>query len=164
MPIYLIRHGQSWANAGDKTIIDPPLTILGRQQAADISLTVDLVICSPMRRALETYHYSNIISPLYIIIREFREKICEIGDSMLLEKYIPEKREAFYLRIKTMANYLLEYNIKHENIAVVCHGCVISSLTGIKPNNGDIIMADNNILSQIAAGGIIDAPCCNVTW
>jgi len=164
MTVYLIRHGQSCANAGDKTIIDPPLTLLGREQAAAINLTVDLVICSPMRRALETYHYSNIISPLYIIINELRERICDIGDTMLLEEYTPENDRDFHLRIQTLADYLLKYNNQYGNIAVVCHGCIISSLTGVKPNNGEIIIADKDVLLKIVAGSIINAPCCSVSW
>lgn len=59
MRIYLLRHGQSLANAGQSDEIDCGLSDLGRQQAAAAgqalaALGVGLILSSPYRRCLET--------------------------------------------------------------------------------------------------------------
>jgi broad specificity phosphatase PhoE len=57
--IAFMRHGESVANADGSDEPDPPLTELGRRQAAGRracvrSLGVDVCICSPLLRAMET--------------------------------------------------------------------------------------------------------------
>ncbi len=61
--IYLVRHGQSEANADDKTAggLDSPLTQKGREQAnltgkklLGLNVNFDLIISSPLSRALDT--------------------------------------------------------------------------------------------------------------
>lgn len=150
--IFLVRHGQSWANIGDKTIVDAPLTEIGREQCAEVSLDVDYLICSPMRRTVETLHYSNINYPNIDFDPLFREKKCEISDHTLLEKYSPETEEEFYRRSRKMAQKLLRLLEKYDKIGVVCHGNVIYGLTGIMPDNADVIIPDINIIKLIRNG------------
>lgn len=150
MTIWLIRHGESVANAGDKNIIDPPLTALGREQASNLKLRGDLIICSPMRRTLETYHYSSIIGDEFIIVPDFRERICGLGDMMLLQKYEIETIEDYNNRICYIANYLIKMSKLYDTIIVICHGCIIKSLTDIRTSNTQIVEADINRLYQIA--------------
>jgi broad specificity phosphatase PhoE len=57
--IYLVRHGQTQTNAEGRLLgrADPPLTDLGRRQAATLAAAVPTpvrVVCSPLRRARET--------------------------------------------------------------------------------------------------------------
>lgn len=61
MQLYLIRHAESQNNANrpQDRVEDPPITEVGRQQAAHLSvwtqtLQIDTLITSPFRRALET--------------------------------------------------------------------------------------------------------------
>jgi broad specificity phosphatase PhoE len=57
--LILVRHGQTAANADGLVLgrLDPPLTSLGRQQAAAVAAALpppDVLICSPLVRARET--------------------------------------------------------------------------------------------------------------
>jgi len=59
MRIYLLRHGQSQANAGISDTIDCSLTDLGKRQAEAVAealspVGVDVILSSPYRRCLET--------------------------------------------------------------------------------------------------------------
>ena len=58
--IYLLRHGESEANATGADVPDPPLTELGRRQAATWrgaieGLGIKAVLVSPLRRAIESF-------------------------------------------------------------------------------------------------------------
>lgn len=53
------RHAQSYENIGVSRI-DSPLTDYGVEQAKLLTGNYDCVIVSPLRRAIETLHYSNI--------------------------------------------------------------------------------------------------------
>ncbi len=59
MRLYLVRHGQSGGNVGADIGPDPPLTELGRKQAALAGERlsgegIEALHCSPLRRALQT--------------------------------------------------------------------------------------------------------------
>lgn len=161
--IYFIRHGQSVANSDTtSSMIDPPLTQLGRLQASKLELNVDLVICSPMRRALETLHYSRLRCNEFVINNKCREKRCGHSDQMLLEIPYQETKEDFALRMTQLAQYLLDSNF--NTIAVVCHGCVIASLTGEYLPNGAILIANLDTIKFIANGGTLPVLCCGYNW
>lgn len=64
MKLYLIRHAESENNAKPihERIEDPPITDLGRQQAQRLAawietLPIDVLITSPVLRALQTTHF-----------------------------------------------------------------------------------------------------------
>lgn len=160
--VYLVRHGESWGNIGDKWTIDVPLTELGRTQAKGIEIEVDLVICSPMRRAIETLHYSKIKYREYYFYEMCRERICSKGDCLLLEyDWKPETDDSFNHRVKNTASHILDQLKYYTKIAMVCHGCVIRALTGEKLRNAEVIIADLNLLNEIANGYELNEPCCN---
>lgn len=161
--IYLIRHGQSASNANPSSIItDPSLTELGRQQASTINLNVDLIICSSMRRALETLYYSKITGREILITDMCREKICGMADFKLFELREPELDQDFNSRMSELARGLL--NTNYKKIGVVCHGCVIAALTGSYLNNAEMIKADLITIEMIANGRVIPIICCNSNW
>ena len=161
--IYFIRHGQSTGNVDTNTFtLDAPLTELGKLQASVLELDVDLIICSPMRRALETLHYSKIQGKDFLINDDCREKICSPSDRMILESEYVETNENFSLRMSHFANFLL--NLQSNKIAVVCHGCVIASLTGSYLKNGDIIMANLDTILMVSKGGVLPVSCCGYSW
>lgn len=150
--IFLMRHGESWANIGDKTVVDAPLTAKGREQCSQVCLDVDFLICSPMRRTVESLHYSKINFGDMVFNPLFREKRSEIADHCLLEPFQPETEDEFYARSKLMARELLNLLREYDTIAVVCHGLVINSLTGIMPDNAEVVVPDLNILKSISDG------------
>jgi broad specificity phosphatase PhoE len=114
MQIYAYRHAQSTFNAMRKTrykspwlwlfkepeILNPPLTELGRSQAAlardrdrDKLKEVDLVICSPLLRAVETMQImtAGLEKPVVMtpLVREIQLYQSDIGEpySTLKAKY-----------------------------------------------------------------------------
>lgn len=173
--IYLIRHGQSEFNArydgsGDPMIWDARLTAKGISQAirgADeaAALDLELVITSPLTRALETTeHMFSGSLPVAVVpgIRERQDHSCDVGRSpKLLQAEFPEldfshleevwwyqgpenadgvaeePEEAFTARVKdTIADIT---SIDARSVGVVCHGNVIKALTGVQPDNCQII-------------------------
>lgn len=95
MPIYLIRHGQSEFNvvhcgdAPDPMIFDAPLTAKGVAQAkharaSALDLGIQLVISSPLTRALQTARYIFDGTAPIKVMAGAREKLthsCDVGRS-----------------------------------------------------------------------------------
>lgn len=172
--IYLVRHGQSMANINiDAGGYDSPLTLEGREQARHIKLDVDLVICSPLRRTLETLYYSQIHGMTTFIEYNFRERQCERADLLLIkysttsnsailfEELHNESETEYTERIYNAAKTLLSYSQKYNRIAVVCHGCVIQSLTGKRLNNAEVITITQDRLRSILDKKInLETSCC----
>ncbi len=71
--IYLLRHCQSEYNAGNKRAIDPMLTEFGFRQASRLQGHFDVVLCSPLTRAIQTLHGSHITYGRLMIMSELRE-------------------------------------------------------------------------------------------
>lgn len=174
--IYLIRHGQSAFNAaytgsGDPMIWDARLTAKGISQAiraADevAKLNVELVVTSPLTRALETTeHLFSGSLPVAVVpgIREAQEHSCDIGRApAVLQQEFPdldfshlediwwhqaepnangvivEPRDLFIERVQATISDICD--IEAEGIAVVCHGHVIEALTGEHPDNCGIVV------------------------
>lgn len=63
MDLYVVRHGESWANAQHRCLgsLDPLLTERGREQAQELRarLPLDALIVSPRLRAMETASILN---------------------------------------------------------------------------------------------------------
>lgn len=65
MHLYIVRHGETWANAEQRYLgsLDPALTERGRQQAlvlgAQLPRHIDMLIVSPRVRAVETASILN---------------------------------------------------------------------------------------------------------
>lgn len=81
MDLYVVRHGQTWANIERRYLgsLDPGLTELGRQQAqalaAHLPATVEVLVTSPLLRARQTAEYLSRALNLPIeIIDAFRER------------------------------------------------------------------------------------------
>jgi broad specificity phosphatase PhoE len=68
----LIRHAESLANAG-QMCVDPSLTDEGVRQAARLRGTYQLVICSPMRRAVQTWERSSLRARRFVVTDLVRE-------------------------------------------------------------------------------------------
>lgn len=60
MDLYIVRHGETWANAEHRYLgsLDPSLTERGREQAQELRASLphalDTLVVSPLLRAMET--------------------------------------------------------------------------------------------------------------
>jgi len=94
--VYLYRHAQAEHNAtSDWSIPDPALTALGRSQARDIPATFSdvfpdaitptpLVVCSPMRRTIETtlLGFPGLPKPVFMPeLQEINDLPCDTGSA-----------------------------------------------------------------------------------
>jgi broad specificity phosphatase PhoE len=181
MEIYAIRHAQSTYNkwslkriytpwlwgVRDPMIYDAPLSDKGLSQASklqysisDISKKVDLIICSPLTRAIHTMQiaFQGIECPVIVtpLARERGDKTCDIGIpfSKLREKYpqyeylhfnnehwwncdqanpfefLKETKESLRKRQAEFIEFLKSRTEKF--VVVVSHGQFIKTLTGKK--------------------------------
>jgi broad specificity phosphatase PhoE len=76
--LYLIRHAESTHNAKkqeepDENFYNCGLTEKGKQQASAVQGPIDLLICSPLRRTLETYVHSKLAVKRLETMEELRE-------------------------------------------------------------------------------------------
>ncbi|MFO1147363.1 MAG: histidine phosphatase family protein [Alsobacter sp.] len=176
-PVLLIRHGQSTFNlhyeetGRDPGHIDARLTELGRRQAAEAAARlaqehVDLVIASPLTRALQTAEiiFGSRGVPIHVTCkhRERLESTCDVGRSPALLKqdyphlafdhladpwwhhdpdvsgpYATEPAHIFESRVAHFRDWLLEHEA--ERIAVVGHGTFFHALTGRWMQNCEIV-------------------------
>jgi broad specificity phosphatase PhoE len=99
MEIYYLRHAESMANIGIE-IIDSPLSQKGREQAARLAGHYEHVVISPLRRCMETLHYSKITYDVLDINPNLREWITDSTCShLMLERPDEELYEDFRKRI-----------------------------------------------------------------
>ena len=123
--ITLIRHGQSIFNAGQykigDNIRDCRLTDTGIKQASKLTNSFDLLIVSPLKRALETYLNSNISTKKIVVSSLFKEH----HDNNIInylngEKQFIETHEETQLRAKEAVEFVKAQ--KEENIGIISHG------------------------------------------
>lgn len=126
--ITIIRHAQSKFNAGEcKTeaeLRNSKLTTLGKIQASQLNQSFDLVILSPLKRAIETYANSNIKTKEIVISDHFRErKENSVLNFLENEDVVPESENEVKLRAQKAVDYLR--SLPQNNIGIVSHGCFI---------------------------------------
>eukprot|EP01121_Diplochlamys_sp_Union-15-3_P013793 TRINITY_DN4330_c0_g1_i1.p1 TRINITY_DN4330_c0_g1~~TRINITY_DN4330_c0_g1_i1.p1 ORF type:complete len:209 (+),score=26.74 TRINITY_DN4330_c0_g1_i1:50-676(+) len=96
--LYLIRHGESLHNEYvqkygellDPFLFDAPLSSEGKRQVEEhkdrfANLDVDIIICSPLRRALQTcfgLFTKNIPVIVHPLCREMVDTACDLGSSV----------------------------------------------------------------------------------
>ncbi|CAF3761170.1 unnamed protein product [Rotaria socialis] len=139
MDIYFVRHGESTYNVNPlDDSIDCPLTTLGVEQSIKLKPCsypnhYSLIICSPLRRCIDTIKLSKITCDHFEINDLFRE-IRSGSKSDLLnenEKILFENEQEIKQRINQINNYLIEkkkLNI-YSNILIVTHADLIWNLT-----------------------------------
>lgn len=104
--VICIRHGQP-----DRTYSsDPPLSDVGIQQAKELSGEFELIIVSPLRRAMETYTQSNIAGKRVMMTDLAREQLN--GDpynEFRNEPYFShESNHTMFKRAVQLRNFILE--------------------------------------------------------
>lgn len=138
MDVYFLRHGQSLFNLNETNdIIDCPLSSLGIEQSKTIQLNsspqhYSLIICSPLRRCLQTYSYSNFTSDRFEVNDLFREIQTGFRSDLLNEneQIHIDTDEEIRQRILQIENYLNE--LKEKNVLIICHGDLVWYLTSKK--------------------------------
>lgn len=175
-PVILIRHGQSTFNLAyeqtgrDPGHVDALLTPLGERQARDAGRIladepVDLVICSPLTRALQTAHliFGERGVPIHVTCqhRERLESSCDVGraPAALSQDYphlafdhladpwwhhqpdsdapfVVEPVELFEDRVASFRAWLAAHEA--QRLAVVGHGTFFHALTGHWMQNCEI--------------------------
>ena len=123
MTIHFLRHAESEYNSdrNNKTK-NCSITQKGIEQSTKINSTsYDLVICSPLKRTIQTLEYSNIKYKKLeynILFREHKTDICDFFED---EDVIYESEEDIINRINECRILLLKKIKKYENILIVGH-------------------------------------------
>ena len=171
--VYLIRHGESEANVATdldnpKFYYDAKLTSFGKKQAQDTqkklkNIDFDLLLCSPLTRALQTFSliFPNLSQEAVILPFTREHSLCssEVGrqPSILAEEFtdfkfdnlknfwwnnnidIDEKKiifesmEELDKRVSIFKKWI--HNRSEKKIALVSHGTFISRITNYLLNN-----------------------------
>ena len=142
MKVDFLRHAQSVFNATLTSEKDCDLTQLGQEQAAAVTGDYDIVICSTMKRAVQTYQFSHLKSGKIIYTDLCREKRQDICDYLPYEdETIKETEEELAYRIKSFTYFLKSQVSPYQAVLVVSHGDFIHTLgkkTKTYPNNAEI--------------------------
>ena len=153
--IYLLRHAQSMSNFGNPLITNSPLSPKGKIQASQLKYITETLICSPMRRALDTLGYSNISYDRLIIDQHTREIITEPGDCFKHEIYYQREDPVIFNRkMRALANSLYLISLKSPSILLITHGCVIKALTNKQVSNCELSLLSTNRLKDIISGKV----------
>jgi broad specificity phosphatase PhoE len=122
--IVFIRHAQSKANANEITepseLINCRITDHGKIQSSKINFSFDLLILSPLKRALETYVHSDIKVKNVIISDLFQE--FRVGETNMLDNVDHSKLETFEeLENRAIDAWKFLSSIPIDNIGIISH-------------------------------------------
>lgn len=149
MKLYVIRHGQTNCNLEKKYNgrLDEPLNEFGINEAKEASkiikdLKIDIIICSPMKRAIQTMQIVNVNNVPVIYDKDLMERETGIltnqplGDYFLTDFYnyysenildgletLPE----LFKRVHNALKRIIENN-PNKNILIVTHGGVVTAI------------------------------------
>jgi broad specificity phosphatase PhoE len=127
--ITIIRHAESKFNARqyetDNELRNCRLSENGKLQAQNLQQSFDIIILSPLKRALETYVESNLKSRKIIISDLFRGQK-EISQLSYLEneEIKPENLDDVRKRAREAIAFLK--SLEYDNIGIISHGQFIS--------------------------------------
>lgn len=165
--IYFLRHGESEANISRRDVPDPNLTNLGLAQAKSWQesigdLGADIVLVSPLRRAVQTACHAFAYEEVPMLLCRFAREIgwsanentihstpaqleammedLPRGDEVhgVREALIPGADDP-YDEMASIQRLKVELAKRPERtIVVVCHFGVIATLCGTRAKNGDV--------------------------
>jgi broad specificity phosphatase PhoE len=128
--ITFIRHGLSESNMGRNVDTkNTKLALEGMENVKNLSGEYELIILSPLRRAIQTYALSNIktqnviISPL---VREWTSHGVHLPNFLDLEDIFKESIEDLDKRIENTMSFIKAQ--KETNICVISHSEFINRL------------------------------------
>lgn len=150
MKLTLIRHAESQFNTGEnRTDRNVDLTEKGIEQAKNLSTSdeYDLMIVSPLRRALRTCSLSSLKYKRIDRNKEFREyKDSHLSNYFEGEKLVRENKSEFKKRVEGCLEYLYSLKDNYEKVCVVGHWCLFLMMTRIL---GDPIQFENCEVREI---------------
>jgi len=128
MKLFIVRHGESQANAQGYSQgkyddwRDTGLTPLGKEQAKKIACRlkdkdISLIICSDLKRARQT---ADAINKYHQVPLKLDHRLRDIMDDETLEQYIPKMMESF-----------ADITKESGNVVVVAHGSSCLSLVAV---------------------------------
>jgi len=191
--VYLMRHGESEANISRQDSADPNLTKLGLAQAESWQETVgdleaDIVLVSPLRRAVQTACHAFAYEETPLLICRFAREIgwgcgentvhsTNASMGRMLED-LPRGDELYGVEEGlhagpddpvTEAESLQRLKMvlasrPEDTVVVVCHFGVIAATSGCRAKNGDVYECDwgyNDELRVVARHKtpLADTPC-----
>jgi broad specificity phosphatase PhoE len=139
MNIYFLRHAESTFNVNPlDDFIDCLLTPNGIQQSIDLNNShYSLIICSPLRRCIDTLKYSKITFDQFEINDLFREIRTGCKSDLLNENEMIfiENEEQIKQRIDQINSYLLDKKqLNISNILIITHADLVWNLTAHQIN------------------------------
>ncbi len=146
--VTLLRHAESMFNTGVSNVEDVNLTFKGAKQAQKLTGQYDLVICSPLRRAVDTLFYSKIKYRELILDHDVREVKKDICDFLLFEPKKIETEKQVLKRVERFKKYLDSLEGEYQRILIVSHGDFIWYLTS-KLVNGDGLTQPNDRANEV---------------
>jgi len=125
--ITIIRHGESIYNAGEfkkeSEVANCRLSDKGKIQSQSLDQSFDILIVSPLKRALETYVNSQIktkeliISPLFAEHRNGKPL-----NYLENEEYVVETPDDLAKRAKSALQFVRSLPKLQQNIGIISHG------------------------------------------
>jgi broad specificity phosphatase PhoE len=132
MRITLIRHAQALHNIhirDPELIANSRLSEKGREQSVNLELSVDILVVSPLRRAIETYSNSKIKCKEIIVSYLFREQpesMDQVVNFLENEERFVETEDQVRVRAQEAKKFLL--SLKGDSVAIITHGIFIYRL------------------------------------
>lgn len=131
VPVTLIRHAQSEYNATGIRDPDCNITDFGKQQASHLTGSYDLVICSVLRRSIQTLFASQIKYSNFMVSELPREILDgNIINLLNSEENKIETPDNIAERVQKFNELLLELQKTYRKIAVVSHYGFLYTLCG----------------------------------
>jgi len=129
--IIFIRHAESEWNPSGTTERNTGLTENGRKSCKSLDFNVDIVICSPLKRARETLDNSNIIYKDVIFNDSCREILGKNPAHYYNgEPYHEETQDEINERVNGFKDELREISEYYDTICVISHHNFLKELTG----------------------------------
>ena len=126
----VICNAQSKFNQNTKKIIrNCDLTKKGKKQARKLEGEYDMIFVSPLKRCLQTLHYSKIIAPkieVSSLIREFKEDPCDFFKD---EEFKQENKRDVFKRINNFKEVINNLPVEYNKICVITHRDFIWNFT-----------------------------------
>jgi broad specificity phosphatase PhoE len=145
MVIYLMRHAESeWNIDPSSTRKDPSITENGRIQASQVELQVDVLYCSPLRRAKETLECSKIKAEKIIEWIDLREVGKDPCDFLEFEQVIVESVENIKRRVEIVLEKMKELSKEDKVVLFLGHSDLFYHLTGYDLDLCEVIQFDPN--------------------
>lgn len=143
MTLSFLRHAESRANNGeDVRSPNSDLSPKGIEQAKKVSGMFDLVVCSPMARAMSTFRHSQIRCTRTVIDKLCRERLVDNPTDFLQNEDVrPESDETFWKRVHRFQDRLTAWEDVFSSVLVISHNYFLSACFNYRNlNNAEMVV------------------------